>query len=144
MFSKPLSDVGMETIVLAESANIRLQNNSISQNIILSFLITKQNRKPTEMSFRLLVKPLWQHLWRFARKFGYPNMNLRRQRTLYISICKTLNKLNPGYKNDIFKLRNTDRLAWEKDKLNLEIPKSSPSTFGTRGLKAYGPKVWNA
>ena len=58
MFSKPLSDVGIETIVLAESANIRLQNNSISQNIILSFLITKQNRKPTEMSFRLLVKPL--------------------------------------------------------------------------------------
>ena len=34
MYSKPLSDVRMETIALAESANIRLQNNRLSQNII--------------------------------------------------------------------------------------------------------------
>ena len=39
MVSKPLSDVGEETIVLAESANIRFQDNRLSQNIILSFLI---------------------------------------------------------------------------------------------------------
>ena len=37
-------------------------------------------------------------------KSGYPNMNLRRQRTLRIEIYKILNKLNPGYMNDIFKL----------------------------------------
>ena len=42
-------------------------------------------------------------------KSGYINMNLWRQRTLCIEIYKTLNKLNPGYMNDIFKLRNTDR-----------------------------------
>ena len=52
-------------------------------------------------------------------KSGYQNMNLRRQRTLCIKIYKTLNKLNPGYMNDIFKLRNTDRLTREKYKLNL-------------------------
>ena len=56
-------------------------------------------------------------------KAGYPNMNLRRQRTLRIGIYKTLNILNPGYTNDIFKLRNTVRLTREKYKLNLEIPK---------------------
>ena len=50
-------------------------------------------------------------------------MNLRRQRTLCIEIYKTFTKLNPGYMNDIFKLRNTDRLTREKYKLNLEIPK---------------------
>ena len=44
-------------------------------------------------------------------KSGYPNMNLRRQRTLCIEIYKTLNKLNPGYMKDIFKLRNTGRLT---------------------------------
>ena len=32
------------------------------------------------------------------------------QRTLCIEIYKTLNKLNPGYMNDIFKHRNTDKL----------------------------------
>ena len=39
MVSKPLSDVEEETIVLAESANIQFQDNRLSQNIILSFLI---------------------------------------------------------------------------------------------------------
>ena len=34
-------------------------------------------------------------------KSDYPNMNFRR--TLCIEICKTL---NPGYMNEIFKLRN--------------------------------------
>ena len=43
-------------------------------------------------------------------KFGYPNMNLTRQRTLWIEIYRTLNKLNTDYMNDSFKLRNTDRL----------------------------------
>ena len=42
-------------------------------------------------------------------KSGYINMNLWRQRTLCIEIYKTLNKLNPGYMNDIFKLRNTEK-----------------------------------
>ena len=77
-------------------------------------------------------------------KSGYPNMNLRRQRTLCIEIYKTLNKLNPGYMNDIFKLRNTDRLTQEKYKLNLEISKPNQTTFGTRSLKTYGPKIWNS
>ena len=77
-------------------------------------------------------------------KSDYPNMNLRRQRTLCIEIYKTLNILNPGYMNDIFKLRNTDRQTREKYELNLEIPKSNQATFGTRSLRSYDPKVWNA
>ena len=77
-------------------------------------------------------------------KSGYPNMNLRRQRTLRIEIYKTLDKLNPDYMNDIFKLRNTDRVTREKYKLNLEIPKPNQATFGTRSLRRYGPKIWNA
>ena len=46
--------------------------------------------------------------------------------------------------NDIFKLRNTDRLTREKYKLNLEIPKPNQATFGTRSLRSYGQKIWNA
>ena len=34
-------------------------------------------------------------------------MNFSRQKTLYTEIHKNLNKLNPGYINDIFKLKNT-------------------------------------
>ena len=36
-------------------------------------------------------------------------MNLSKQTTLRIEIHKTLNKLNPGYMNEVFNLRNTDR-----------------------------------
>ena len=32
----------------------------------------------------------------------------------------------------------------QKCKLNLEIPKLNQATFGTRSLKSYGPKIWNA
>ena len=71
-------------------------------------------------------------------------MNLRRQRTLCIELYETLNKLNPSYLNDIFKLRNTDRLTREKYKLNLEIPKPNQATFEARSLRSYGPKIWNA
>ena len=34
-------------------------------------------------------------------KSSFPNINLRRQRTLCIENYKTLNKLNPGYINDM-------------------------------------------
>ena len=71
-------------------------------------------------------------------------MNLRRQRTLCIEIYKTLNKINPGYMNDIFKLRNIDRLTQEQYQLNLEIPKPNQVTFGARSLRSYRPKIWNA
>ena len=72
-------------------------------------------------------------------KSGYPNMNLNLNLNL-----KFLNESTPGYMNDIFKLRNTDRLTREKYKLNLEIPKPNQATFGTRSLRNYGLKIWNA
>ena len=57
------------------------------------------------------------------KQSGCPNANLKRQRILYIETYKTLNKLNPGYKNEIFKPRNTYRLIHKKCKLKLEIQK---------------------
>ena len=63
---------------------------------------------------------------------------------MWIEIYKTLNKLNPGYMNDLFKLRNTHRLTREKYKLNLEIPKPDQATIGIRSLRSYGSKIWNA
>ena len=60
---------------------------------------------------------------------------------LKISYFIKLNKLNPSCMNNIFKLRNTDRLTREKYNLNLEIPKLNQATWG---LRSYGPKIWNA
>ena len=69
-------------------------------------------------AFRFLLNDFDSTYEGMLEKSVYPNMNLKRQRTLCIEIYKTLNKLNPGYK-----LRNTDRLTREKYKLNLEILK---------------------
>ena len=74
-------------------------------------------------------------------KYGCPNINLRTQRTQCIEIHRTLNNLNPGYMNNIFKLRNIDRLTREKYKLNLEILKLF---FGKKSLRSCDPKIWNA
>ena len=46
--------------------------------------------------------------------------------------------------NDIFKLRNTDRLTRQIYKLNLDISKPNQATFETRSLRSHGPKIWNA
>ena len=70
-----------------------------------------------------------------------PNMYLRRQGTLVIEIYKTLNKLNPGYVNDIFQLRNSVRLTCEKYKLNLEIPKPNQATLRTRNVRSLGRNI---
>ena len=61
-------------------------------------------------ALRFLLKNYDSTCENLLEKSGYPNMNLSRQRTLCIEIYKTLNKLNPGYVNDIFKLRNKHRL----------------------------------
>ena len=69
-------------------------------------------------AFRFLLNDFDTTYEDMLEKSDYRNINLKRQRTLYIEIYKTLTKLNPGYK-----LRNTDRLTREKYKLNLEILK---------------------
>ena len=72
-------------------------------------------------------------------KSGYPNMNLRR--TLCIEICKTLNSIQVIW----MKFLNLEiRQFREKYILNLEIPKPNQATFGTRSLRSYVPKIWNA
>ena len=101
-------------------------------------------KNPQKRALRFLLNGYDSTYEVLLEKSGYLNMNLWRQRTLCIEIYKTLNNLNPGYMNDIFKLRNTDRLTREKHKLNLEIPKPNQATFGIRSLRSYGPKIWNA
>ena len=37
-----------------------------------------------------------------------------------------------------------DRQTREKYKPKWQIPKPNQATFGTRSLRSYGPKIWNA
>ena len=71
-------------------------------------------------------------------------MSLNRLRNLCVKIYKTINKLNPEFMNNIFKVKENKRLVREQYKLNLETPKWNQVTFGAKSLKVYGPKVWNS
>ena len=71
-------------------------------------------------------------------------MNVYRLRNLYVEIYKTINKLNPEFMNNIFKVKENKRVAREQYKLNLETPEWNQVTFGAKSLKVYGSKVWNS
>ena len=81
----------------------------LSSMVLLQCSIVKQNQCPTEKGLHFLLNDYDSTPEDLLQKSGYPNMNLRRQRTPCIEIYETLNKLSPGYINDIFKLRNTEK-----------------------------------
>ena len=60
-------------------------------------------------------------------------MNVRRLRTWYVEIYKTLNDLNPSFMNNTFKLKMNGREVRDKYKLNLDIPKWNIK-FGYKSL----------
>ena len=70
-------------------------------------------------------------------------MSVNTLRNLCVEIYKTINKLNPEFMNNIFKVKENKRLIREQYKLNLETPEWNQVTFGGKTLKVYGP-VWNS
>ena len=54
-------------------------------------------------------------------KSGFLSVWVKRVRTLYVEIFKTLNNLNSSFMKEIFSLRQTDRPVGGKYKLNLDI-----------------------
>ena len=82
---------------------------SLAWNFSSTQLLKKERENLQTRALRFLLNDYESTYEDLLEKSGYPNMNLRRQRTLCIEFDKTLNELNRGYMNDIFKLRNTDR-----------------------------------
>ena len=56
-------------------------------------------------------------------------MSVNRLRNLCVEIYKTINKLNPEFMNNIFKVKENKRLVREQYKLNLETPEWNQVTF---------------
>ena len=57
-----------------------------------------------------------------------------------IEIFKTRNNLNPSFIKEIFSLRQTNTLVWEKYKLNLDITSYNQVTFARKTLIFLWPK----
>ena len=72
------------------------------------------------------------------------SMNVKRLRALCVELYKTINKLNPEFMRDLFKLRWTNRPVREKYKMNMIIPEFNQVSYGKKSLRTFGPKLWNS
>ena len=63
-------------------------------------------------------------------------MSANKLRNLYVKIYKTINKLNPEFMNNIFKVKENKRLVTEQYKLNLETPKWNQVYFWDRHFES--------
>ena len=97
-----------------------------------------------KQALRCLLNDCISSYEQLLQKSGKCNMNIRRLRFLCIEIYKTLKDLNPSFMKEIFKKRDENRITRDRYKLNLNIPRRNQVTFGTKSLKFYGPKIWNA
>ena len=61
-----------------------------------------------------------------------------------IEINKFINKINPTYINEIFKLREVSRAVRSNYKFNLDLPTINQVSFHGKSLRYYGPKSWNS
>ena len=71
-------------------------------------------------------------------------MNVKRLRVFCIELHKTVNKLNPSFMRDIFKLRSNNRPARGKHKMNMIIPEFNQGSFGKKSLRTFDLKLWKS
>ena len=95
-------------------------------------------------TLRLLLSDYVSSYEQLLEKSGECNINIRRLRFLCIEIYKTVNDLIPSYMKEILEKRDGNRVTHDRYKSNLNIPRRNQVTFGTKSLKFYGPKIWNA
>ena len=70
-------------------------------------------------------------------------MAILRLRCLRLEMYKTINRPNPAFMTDIFKLSDSKKLARKQNVLNLNVTRPNQVRFGERSLRVLGPKIWN-
>ena len=73
------------------------------------------------------------------RKSGKVTMEIKLLRVLAIEIFKIVNNLNPNYMKDIFKPKLHPKVRPN----DILVKHHNTITYGTKSLKALGPKIWN-
>ena len=64
-------------------------------------------------------------------------------RSLCLEIYKTINRLNPAYMTEIFKLSDSKKPVRKQNVLNLNVTRPSQVRYGERSLRLSCPKIWN-
>ena len=71
-------------------------------------------------------------------------MNANGSRNLCFEIYETISKLNPEFMNNIFKIKENERLVREQYKLNIETSEWNQVTSEAKSSKVHRPKIWNS
>ena len=101
----------------------------------------KMIEKVQERLFRFLYNDFYSSYDDLLRLDGKTTMLVSRLKTLCIEVYKTINFENPSYMNNIFKKSNyRSSLRFPN---NIEVPQVIQVTYGSRSLRALGPKIWN-
>ena len=101
----------------------------------------KKIEKVQERALRFLYDDYKISYDKLLKNAGKTTMLVSRLRTLCIEIYKTLNDLCPSYMKDIFQksvFRTSPRLC-----NNIYVYKPRCVTYGSKSLRALGPKIWN-
>ena len=118
-----------------------LISNYIISNLItmLVILCCKALNKIQSLQKRVLNHYTVRHEGLLEKSRKGENENLR---ILCVETNKTVNKLNPAFMINIFKVDENNRLVREKCKLNLETLERSQVTLGAKSVKMNGSKIW--
>ena len=101
----------------------------------------KMIEKVQERLLRFLYNDLYSSYDDLLRLDGKTTMLVSRLKTLCIEVYKTINFENPSYMNSIFKKSNyRSSLRFPN---NIEVPQVMQVTYGSKSLRALGPKIWN-
>ena len=111
---------------------------------VFECLIALENWKPSKESSKVSLQQLWNFIWRVVTRTRQSQINVNRLRILCAKIYKTINNLNPNFMRDLFSWTEANRLVREKNVINLNILVHNQVTFGSKSLRAFGPKVWNS
>ena len=68
-------------------------------------------------------------------------MNVKRLRVFCIELQETINKLNPSFMGDIFKLRSNNRPVRGKHKMNMIIHEFNQVSYEKKSLRTFDPKL---
>ena len=72
------------------------------------------------------------------------SMNVKRLRAPCVDLYKNINKLNPNFMRDLFKLQFTNMPVREKYKMNMIVLEFNQVSSGKKNLRTFGPKLWNS
>ena len=104
----------------------------------------KKNENLQKRALRLLCNNYEIYYEELLSKSSTSSMNVKRLRALCVELYKTINKLNPDFMRDFFKLRFTNRPVREKYKMNMIIPELNQVSYGKKSLRTFGPKLRNS